>query len=366
MGIDAGEQLGFLAPDNLVEPALGTRRGEQAAVGVERKVVDHVRRVPVGVPRARRIDAEHGRVPATRRGGRRHAHRHRGRRRRQGDGDRRRLARTRCGLVAASDRGDEEFAASTGHDRAHFGQAGIEDHRRAIRRVESVDTARRLGAREHATIRGGREADDVCGRRTIQRAARAVRIHAVNHGGGAGADPELPLAVNGERPDVLLFRIEERPRGARAVDDVDATVGRGRKVGSRARHRDGEHRALVRGGGRFFRLSRPEPEEAAVPAGPRPDRAVGAGRQAPDLRWRRRQSGCELRAERYNAVEPDQHPAGRAAQKVCRCRHCPESRAGSGGDDPRRDGDQQSERRAGPRALEGTVGSPGTELEFAL
>ena len=143
----------------------------------------------------------------------------------------------------------------------------------------------------------------------------AVGVHAIDHGGIAGADPQPAGRVDGQRPDVFLVGIEERLRGAVGLDRVDAPV-RARSRRRRACRRRRRRRRCSRRRRRPSLPAGPAATRSTRPSPPVPAQSVPSARlgETPDLRGRGRQPVRQLRVPAVSdAVEADEDAVGRAA-----------------------------------------------------
>ena len=240
-----------------VELALVAGGDQQIAGVLDDQVVGRVvARFPQLVPGAVGVDAEDrsggrlGRTPpglAARNRRRRVDHRHRGDlgrhgRHRRGPrrlGQRRRVAAFASRRAGAAGLRDHvEAAAVVETQRSHLLQVGVEQQEGPALGVEPEDPSRRLGADHQPALAVEGHRDDVRGARGVQRRAGPVGGHAVDAPFGiAGGDVDPAGVVGGQRPDVFLVGVEPLAGRARAVDAVDAAVGRGadqhRPVGPR-------------------------------------------------------------------------------------------------------------------------------------
>ena len=120
---------------------------------------------------------------------------------------------------------------------AHSVRPGVEQHERPVVGGKPIQAAGRFGAGEHPAAGVARERHDVRRRRSVDDAALAAGVDAIDHRRVAGADPEAAGASTASAQMYFSSGSKNDARRRGPVEHVHAAVGRARRVARACRRR---------------------------------------------------------------------------------------------------------------------------------
>ena len=246
-------------------------------------------------------------------------------------------------FVAARHGRGEDDAVGPRRRCTELGHAGVEQHERAVVRLEAVESPRRFGAGEHSALAVIDERDDVGGRWFVDRSERAAALNSIDDGRIAGADPQAarthrrpaPRCISPrDRKTALPYRLRSRRRGRRVKSRhtfaVPSTAIANTFVSSLSKTVS----SFCPGRTRSTRPSPPVPAHSAPSAACARLHTCGVAVRQPVF---------ELRTGGDDAFEADVDAFGGAAKKLCRGGDGPERRTGRVRDDAAHGGNSQDE-----------------------
>ena len=211
----------------------------------------------------------------------------------------------------------------------HFLVGRVEHQETLARAINAEHASWRSGADQQLVVRVERHRHRVHGLGREKFLAFAFRRNLVDDALVAGRGEDVAGAIHGQRPDVLVVRIEERGGLSPGVDLVDASIGRSADVNcARRRRRQRVHFHLAAVVEHRAFAGAIHANHLAVVTGAEKHRPVGRRERGPYERHTGVVNAGQLGAQRQAAVLVNRQLIDIAAQEIGLGRRLPEARRG--------------------------------------